>query len=73
MNQGLGKQPDSRPTAEGVEVEVTRQELGRIVGCSREMASRVMKTLEDRGIVTVDGKTVIVRHDPQRPIDSRAE
>jgi CRP/FNR family cyclic AMP-dependent transcriptional regulator len=39
---------------------VTRQELGRIVGCSREMAGRVLKALEEQGLIYVKGKTIVV-------------
>jgi CRP/FNR family cyclic AMP-dependent transcriptional regulator len=45
---------------DGMQIKVTRQELGRIVGCSREMAGRVLKTLEDDGLLTASGKTIVV-------------
>src|SRR3546814_7119075 len=35
----------------GVTIRTSRQELARLVGCSREMAGRVLKRLEDSGIV----------------------
>jgi CRP/FNR family cyclic AMP-dependent transcriptional regulator len=60
----LSEQAEARHTAMGIEVEITRQELGRIVGCSREMASRVMRSLEDRDIVTVSGKVILIRKVP---------
>jgi CRP/FNR family cyclic AMP-dependent transcriptional regulator len=34
--------------------------LGKIVGCSREMAGRVLKNLEEEGLVSVSGKTMVV-------------
>ena len=34
-----------------MQIKITRQEIGRIVGCSREMVGRVLKTLEDQGLV----------------------
>ena len=37
----LSQQPQAKPRSDGIAVEITRLELGRIVGCSREMASRV--------------------------------
>jgi CRP/FNR family cyclic AMP-dependent transcriptional regulator len=43
-----------------MQIRITRQELGRIVGCSREMAGRVLKTLEEEGMVGVKGKTIVV-------------
>lgn len=44
----------------GTQVRVTRQELARLVGCSREVASRVVKALEERGAVAVDGRNIVV-------------
>ena len=56
----LCKQPDAMTHPDGMQIRVTRQELGRIVGCSREMAGRVMKNLEEQGLVSVKGKTIVV-------------
>lgn len=56
----LCEQPDAVHTGHGIEIQVTRQELGRIVGCSREMASRVLRNFEDRHLVSVDGKSVLI-------------
>ncbi|MDO8712124.1 helix-turn-helix domain-containing protein, partial [Pseudomonas sp.] len=43
-----------------MQIKVTRQEIGRIVGCSREMVGRVLKDLEERNLVDVKGKTMVV-------------
>jgi CRP/FNR family cyclic AMP-dependent transcriptional regulator len=56
----LSKQPDAMTHPDGMQIRITRQELGRIVGCSREMAGRVLKTLEEQGMVSVKGKTIVV-------------
>jgi len=56
----LCQQPDAMTHPDGMQIKITRQELGRIVGCSREMAGRVLKTLEDEGLVAVAGKTMVV-------------
>jgi CRP/FNR family cyclic AMP-dependent transcriptional regulator len=45
---------------EGMQIKVSRQELSRLVGCSREMAGRVLKVLEDQGLVRASGKTIVV-------------
>ena len=45
---------------DGMQIKVTRQEIGHIVGCSREMVGRVLKTLEDQGLVSVKGKPMVV-------------
>tara|TARA_R110002110_G_scaffold90705_1_gene235774 strand:+ start:33267 stop:33911 length:645 start_codon:yes stop_codon:yes gene_type:complete len=56
----LCKQPDAMTHPDGMQIKITRQELGKIVGCSREMAGRVLKTLEEEGLVSVSGKTMVV-------------
>jgi CRP/FNR family cyclic AMP-dependent transcriptional regulator len=56
----LSKEPDAMTHPDGMQIKITRQEIGRIVGCSREMVGRVLKTLEDRGLVAVKGKTMVV-------------
>jgi CRP/FNR family cyclic AMP-dependent transcriptional regulator len=61
----LCQQPDAMTHPDGMQIKVTRQELGRIVGCSREMAGRVLKTLEDDGLLTASGKTIVI-FDPSR-------
>ena len=45
---------------DGMQIKITRQEIGRIVGCSREMVGRVLKSLEEQGLVFVKGKTMVV-------------
>jgi len=56
----LCKQPDAMTHPDGMQIKITRQEIGRIVGCSREMVGRVLKTLEEQGLVDVKGKTMVV-------------
>lgn len=57
----LCKEPDALTHPEGMQIRVTRQEISRIVGCSREMAGRVLKALEEQGLISVSGKTIVVR------------
>lgn len=46
---------------EGVsEMRCTRQELARMVGCSREMAGKALKELHDRSLIAVDGKRITI-------------
>ena len=45
---------------DGMQIKITRQEIGRIVGCSREMVGRVLKDLEEQNLVNVKGKTMVV-------------
>ena len=56
----LCKEPDAMTHPDGMQIKITRQEIGRIVGCSREMVGRVLKTLEEQGLVMVKGKTMVV-------------
>ena len=56
----LCKQPDAMTHPDGMQIRITRQEIGRIVGCSREMAGRVLKNLEEQGLIGVKGKTIVV-------------
>ncbi|MFB4370596.1 MULTISPECIES: cAMP-activated global transcriptional regulator CRP [unclassified Pseudomonas] len=56
----LCKQPDAMTHPDGMQIKITRQEIGRIVGCSREMVGRVLKSLEEQGLVYVKGKTMVV-------------
>ena len=56
----LCKQPDAMTHPDGMQIKITRQEIGRIVGCSREMVGRVLKALEEQGLVHVKGKTMVV-------------
>jgi CRP/FNR family cyclic AMP-dependent transcriptional regulator len=56
----LCKEPDAMTHPDGMQIKITRQEIGRIVGCSREMVGRVLKDLEERELVSVAGKTMVV-------------
>lgn len=56
----LCEQPDAMTHPDGMQIRVSRQELGRIVGCSREMAGRVLKLLEEQSLISAAGKTIVV-------------
>jgi CRP/FNR family cyclic AMP-dependent transcriptional regulator len=58
----LSKTPEARvhEDGEGVEVQISRQELARLVGCSREMAGRVLKSLEAQGLIDASRTSIIV-------------
>ena len=56
----LAKQPDAMTHPDGMQIKITRQELGKIVGCSREMAGRVLKILEEQNLIYVKGKTIVI-------------
>jgi CRP/FNR family cyclic AMP-dependent transcriptional regulator len=56
----LCDQPDVERRADGVKLTITRQEIGRLAGCSREMVSRVLRLLEERQVVAFEGRSIIV-------------
>jgi len=56
----LTRQPDAKTTPRGTIVRVSRQEIARLVGCSREMAGRVLKKLEEDGVVQTQGRNILV-------------
>ena len=61
----LCKQPDAMTHPDGMQIRITRQELGKIVGCSREMAGTVLKALKQDGLIDVSGKTIVVLREPR--------
>lgn len=56
----LSKEPDAITHPEGMQIKSTRQDLAKMVGCSREMAGRVLKELEDDNLISAHGKTIVV-------------
>jgi len=63
----LCEQPDAMSHPDGTQVRVTRQELGRLVGCSREMVGKVLKEMEDQEQVRVTGRNVVLLGVRRRP------
>lgn len=56
----LCTEPEALTHPDGMQISVTRQELARIAGCSREVAGRVLKELEAQRLIWVKGKTIVV-------------
>lgn len=56
----LASQPEAMILHNGRQIRITRQEIGRIVGCSREMVGRVLKTLEEQGMIETEGKAILI-------------
>lgn len=55
--------PEAMSHPAGTQVHVSRQELARIVGCSREMAGRVLKNLAEENVIEVHGMDIVVYHE----------
>ena len=56
----LATQPDAMTHPDGMQIKITRQEIGQMVGCSRETVGRILKMLEDEGVISAHGKTIVV-------------
>lgn len=56
----LAKEPDAMTHPDGMQIRITRQEIGKIVGCSREMVGRVLKEMEIQELISAKGKTIVV-------------
>ncbi len=56
----LCTEPDAMTHPDGTQIRISRQEISRIVGCSREMAGRVLKELDEERLIDVSGKNIVV-------------
>lgn len=56
----LAQQPDAMTHPDGMQIKITRQEIGQIVGCSRETVGRILKMLEEQNLIQAHGKTIVV-------------
>lgn len=61
----LTGQPEATTHPDGMQIRITRQEISRIVGCSREMVGRVLKSMEEEGLITAKGKTMVIYGAPR--------
>ena len=59
--QHLAKGPCAITHPDGMQIRMTRQEIGLIVGCSGEMVGRAIKILAHQGVIEVNGKNIVVR------------
>jgi len=56
----LAIEPDAMTHPDGMQIKTTRQDIAKMVGCSREMAGRVLKELEEENLISAHGKTIVV-------------
>lgn len=56
----LALEPDAMSHPDGTQLRISRQEIARLVGCSREMAGRVLKKLQADGKLHARGKTIVL-------------
>jgi len=60
MLHELARQPDAITHPDGMQIHSTRIELGRLVGCSREMVGRVLRDLQADELVYVQGRKIVL-------------
>ena len=58
----LCTEPDAKTHPDGIQLHISRQEIARIVGCKRETVGRVLKTMQQKGLVAAKGMDIVV-HD----------
>lgn len=56
----LCNEPDAIKKSDGIEIRTTRQEIARLVGCSREMVGRILKDFEENSLVSLNGKNILI-------------
>ena len=56
----LSHQPEAMTHPDGMQIKITRQEIGQIVGCSRETVGRILKMMEENHLIHAHGKTIVV-------------
>ncbi|HEY1076567.1 MAG TPA: cyclic nucleotide-binding domain-containing protein [Fontimonas sp.] len=59
----LAGTPEAQRTSDGMALRINRLELAAMLGCSREMIARGLRTLENDGLVVIDGHDIVVRPD----------
>ena len=55
----LCNEPDAVKKKNTIHIKITRQEIARLAGCSREMAGKILKDLESQELIKLSGKTIM--------------
>ncbi len=55
-------EPQAMSHPQGTQIHMSRQEIARIVGCSRETVGRILKQMADDGMIEVKGMDIVVFH-----------
>ncbi len=56
----LCNEPGVQRHPKGIQIKITRDEMSRLVGCSREVASRALKSLEEQGYIASEGRDIVL-------------
>lgn len=55
-------EPDALSHPEGTQIHISRKDIGRIAGCTRETVGRVLKQMAEDGMIQVNGMDIVVFH-----------
>ncbi len=58
----LCREPEAMSHPEGTQLHISRQELGRMAGCSRETVGRILKSMAEDGMIEASGMDIVVYH-----------
>jgi CRP/FNR family cyclic AMP-dependent transcriptional regulator len=64
----LCHEPDAQIKTNGTYLRITRQEIARIAGCSREMVGKILKDLAANQFISLHGKTILVLNNNQQTL-----
>ena len=64
----LCHEPDAQIKTNGTYLRITRQEIARIAGCSREMVGKILKDLAANQFISLHGKTIVVLNNNQQTL-----
>jgi CRP/FNR family transcriptional regulator, cyclic AMP receptor protein len=57
----LARRSEAPRNGAGISLRITRSDLGKLAGCSREVAGNVLHDLREQGRVALDGHRIVVR------------
>ena len=66
----LCQQPDAQAMADHIVIRSTRQEIAKLIGCSREMVGRILKQFDEANYISLQGKDIIVFNGGLQSINS---
>jgi CRP/FNR family cyclic AMP-dependent transcriptional regulator len=56
----LCQQPDAQTMSDYTVIRSTRQEIAKLIGCSREMVGKVLKQFDDEDYISLRGKNIVI-------------
>lgn len=58
----LSKLPDAVELENGTQIKISRMEISKIVGCTRESVGRILQDIESKGLILSKGHTFLIYH-----------